>query len=508
MKKVLSIIILCLCFMFFRGDIIAYGQDKEYTIENADFDVYLDENGDATVEEKWIVNFEKGDFTRFYISRLLKTNELENFKDIQFESFKINGTECSKTDDTENRPEGTYSIINNGNKIEYDWYFRASNSMLTLENKYKLTNVVKYNDKGYAFFCYRFVGAEFDKEIENLNINIHSPSSCKFEVRHNGGMDYNIKDNEVEFKESNSSSLVKVNVAMNKDIFFGNITHISQDVLDEIAQEEKQEEIEDIIFGCFFVGAIILIIMIIILKSISRYKNNKLAKNQEYVEGIIKKLKMNNITPFEYSLINNVQKMPMNQFKLIFLELLRKNILEIKKDKIFIKYDMQNNLKSFECNFLRNIKRFEKDEIGYITMEELSYMIMDPNIVAGITLEYNGDFIKKCKKEIKKDIKVLNIFYNKYSYGYSNEMSEILDKYTKHNFIEIENLYYMASTILITNSSEEDYSSNNYYDYDSLYYMDYYSHRYIDNSSTSDSSGCSSCSSCSSCSGCGGGGAD
>lgn len=59
MKRILSIIILCLCFMLFRGDIIAYGQDKEYTIEKADFEVYLDENGDATIEETWNINFEK-----------------------------------------------------------------------------------------------------------------------------------------------------------------------------------------------------------------------------------------------------------------------------------------------------------------------------------------------------------------------------------------------------------------------------------------------------------------
>ncbi len=131
----------------------------------------------------------------------------------------------------------------------------------------------------------------------------------------------------------------------------------------------------------------------------------------------------------------------------------------------------------------------------------------DKKSLKKITSAYNKKEIKQFRKENKNKIKILKIYFNRYAQGYTNDMGEILDKYNKQNFIELDNLYYMASKILVTSKGESNYFNdlqNNYYYYyynDPFYYMDYHSHSYVDNSSSS-GTGCSSCSSC------GGGGAD
>ena len=38
---------------------------KKYTTESVDFDVLLTRDGDAEITETWVVNYEKGEFTRF-----------------------------------------------------------------------------------------------------------------------------------------------------------------------------------------------------------------------------------------------------------------------------------------------------------------------------------------------------------------------------------------------------------------------------------------------------------
>ena len=155
MRKLFNILVFSLgIFLLVFSNTPAFADNKEYNIENAEFNVYLTEDGNANVTEKWDINFKNGDFTRFYLNRLNNTNQLEKYDNIQFDDFLINGKKCFKTNDLDNRPEGTYSIIDNKNNLEYAWYFRANNTKLSLENSYTLTNIVKCNEKGYAFFCY------------------------------------------------------------------------------------------------------------------------------------------------------------------------------------------------------------------------------------------------------------------------------------------------------------------------------------------------------------------
>ena len=136
MKKIVSALMICIGFILFATNAEVKAEEKVYTVESADFDVFLNEDGSAEVTEKWNVNFKKGDFTRFYISRLKDPTEMEKVSDIKFNYFKINGDKCSITEDMEGRPDGCYSILDDGKKVEYNWYFRANNTQLTLESNY------------------------------------------------------------------------------------------------------------------------------------------------------------------------------------------------------------------------------------------------------------------------------------------------------------------------------------------------------------------------------------
>ena len=80
--------------------------EKEYDIEQVNFVVNLDENGDAYIIETWTIDFKQGEFTRFYIDRLTDVSPVEKFDDIDsdididvaFEEFE---SENSSNDDSD-----------------------------------------------------------------------------------------------------------------------------------------------------------------------------------------------------------------------------------------------------------------------------------------------------------------------------------------------------------------------------------------------------------------------
>lgn len=509
MKKIFNLLVLCISIFIFTSNTTAYAEEKQYDIENATFNVMLTEDGNAYVTEKFEINFKKGDFTRFNLSRLKSPNEMEAYDNIQINSFRIDGEECSKTGDLDNRPENTYRILDTGDKIEYEWYFRANNRMVTLENSYLLNNVVKANENGYAFFCYRFLGVDFKKEIKNLEINIKAPKSCAMEVRNNSNMDYTVYEDNVNLSDTDRCGIVKVNVAMDKEIFSPNIKIISQEAIHFGDENEDESNGEGIIVVAFL--AVVCTVLAFLFVS---HKRNKLANNEKYINDILNELKIDNVTPFELSKIYGLNSTYVHKFKLIFLELVRRGIFNISEDEIYIYDSSMDDLKGFEVKCIKAFNKYTK-RVGldkkYITMYELLLILNNIDTLADIVEDYDSSEILKFKEKYKGKIKVLKVYFNSYAKGYSDEMGEIISKYKEYNFIELENLYYMASKELSTSQRENDYydemRDNDYYYYnDAFLFMDYHSHRYIDNSNNYNNG--TSCSSCSSCSSCGGGGAD
>ena len=57
MKKVVGVLLLCLGFMFIFSGINVKADEKVYDIQQANFVVNLDENGDAYIIETWTIDF-------------------------------------------------------------------------------------------------------------------------------------------------------------------------------------------------------------------------------------------------------------------------------------------------------------------------------------------------------------------------------------------------------------------------------------------------------------------
>ena len=473
--------------------------NKEYNIESAEFNVYLDENCNADRKEKWNLNFKKGDFSRFKVSRLLNPNELEKFDDIEFKDFKNNNSNCLEAEDIEKRPEGTYSLSKSDNLLEYAWYFKANNEKLILEDNYKLINLVKYTDSGYALFCYRFIGEDFEKDIDNLKIVINMPSKGNIEIRHDSDMKYEIFDNRVELNKNNSSGMVKINVAMDKNMFSNNIGYISEETLDKIYESENSaEEFSEF----FFMGIAAIFVTFIIWILYVYLKKVRLAKDETYVRNAVNKLINDAITPYEFSRLCGVYRVYFNEFKLVFLDLLRRDVFRISEDKIYMNHNLIYDLRDYEVkvfDLLYESKKTDEDR-SFITMDDLLNIMKDNDKIIDLMYKCDSQRIESYRKENKKIIDVLKIYYKNYAVGYTRDLEEVIEKYLSDNLIELENLYYMAS-VVDTTSVKEDSD----YEVSVWGYMNFHSFYYIDNSSSSNSSGCASCSSCS---GCGGGGAD
>ncbi len=45
---------------------VAHAETKRYSVPNASFEIWLNDDGSAEVEETWEVTYKEGDFTRFF----------------------------------------------------------------------------------------------------------------------------------------------------------------------------------------------------------------------------------------------------------------------------------------------------------------------------------------------------------------------------------------------------------------------------------------------------------
>lgn len=203
---------------------------KKYTTESVDFDVFLTEDGDAEITETWIVNYEKGEFTRFHKNIYMDLPKEEKIIRITDFKVEVDGEEYESTsnrEDRDDRPEGKfyYGFINS-DTYTYEVFFRKSEERVKIEVSYILNDVVKYIDNEYYLFVYRFLPKGYKDNIEDFSIKIRTEND-------NNGMKvlYKTKgdattNDYVLIRGSNISDLYKVKVRINGDAF-DNITQMS-----------------------------------------------------------------------------------------------------------------------------------------------------------------------------------------------------------------------------------------------------------------------------------------
>ena len=155
---------------------VAHAETKRYSVPNASFEIWLNDDGSAEVEETWEVAYEEGDFTRFYKDIYTSGLETEErFSNISVKKVTINGKKCSHTNDTVGRPDYHYNVSTMGYCKEIAAYLASHNQTNTYVFRYVLSDVVKNVDDQYGFFSYRLVGTNFDKMIDQLSVLVHAP---------------------------------------------------------------------------------------------------------------------------------------------------------------------------------------------------------------------------------------------------------------------------------------------------------------------------------------------
>ena len=150
--------------------------DKEYSYPAAEFEVWLNEDGSATVEENWTVRFIRGSFTYYKEQIMLAPNKEEAFSGISGLEVEIDGTPCSSTSKSSGGPDYSYHLDQSKKFVTITCFRRSRGDTRTFTLRYRLENVVKYvEEDGYYIFSHRFIGARTAKTVNNVTVTVHTP---------------------------------------------------------------------------------------------------------------------------------------------------------------------------------------------------------------------------------------------------------------------------------------------------------------------------------------------
>jgi hypothetical protein len=112
-------------------------ENKKYAIESVHFDVLLTEHGDANITETWIINYEKGEFNRFYKNIYMDLPKEEEFSDIEDLRVTVDDEEYRLILDG-SRSEGFYSSSYSDSIYTYEVYFSKSEEISKITVSYTL----------------------------------------------------------------------------------------------------------------------------------------------------------------------------------------------------------------------------------------------------------------------------------------------------------------------------------------------------------------------------------
>ena len=219
-------------------DFSVKAEEKQYSVNEANFYVELQKNGDALITESWEVEYTKGSFTRFYKDIYKDVSEVEEFSGVQVISCKINGRDATETDYID-RVDYHYYFEDNADSYTIHWFYGAEGETVTYEITYLLSDVVKETQGQVAMFCYRFVGVDFPKNIENTTTTIVLPEDADIDIRYSQADYEDVTNNKVVCQEENVSGLLKYKIATSTKIF-EKLAYVS---LEEQDTEETEQEI-------------------------------------------------------------------------------------------------------------------------------------------------------------------------------------------------------------------------------------------------------------------------
>lgn len=178
MKKKIKIILILIIAIIITPNVSA----KSYSIEKAYFNADINPDGSSIITEDWTIKY-NGDYTRFYKDIYTAVPDIEKFDNFQVLEASINNNKIKETNDPSSRPNNTYSITENGDRIVIEWFKKANNETVNYKIKYKVENLVKETDEEEAVFMYRFIGYNFNDTIKDIRATINPITTKNLRIR-------------------------------------------------------------------------------------------------------------------------------------------------------------------------------------------------------------------------------------------------------------------------------------------------------------------------------------
>lgn len=268
--------------------------DKIYTINSADFNILINDDGSATVTETWDVTYQKGEFTRFYKNILMSLPESEHFYGIENFTASIDGIPCPTTNDTTGRPDGHVSLTKNGKIATYELFKKSENQTRRFQVNYTLPDIIKLVDNEYYFFSYRALPKGYQKKIDNLNITVglanHTPET-RIELKYLTDGEATVNGNYITTTAHNVNGLQKIQLKITGKTFvvpeYNKISNVSTN---------KEYDTDNVAIPFFLTTLFFFFVFIRMIYLNTKYKN--LAKNPRIVEEYILKWKYK-ISPYK-----------------------------------------------------------------------------------------------------------------------------------------------------------------------------------------------------------------
>lgn len=183
--------------------------------------------------------------------------------------------------------------------------------------------------------------------------------------------------------------------------------------------------------------------------------------DQDRYRKIIDRFTQLGISPVEYHILIDQPLTSMNIFRLVFLDLIRRNIILINPSALLINTDRQDELKSYENHVIQILltnMNFSNQGLCYsISLSGFihSFRIKHHQITCASTelKTLVGYFTNKEDHSIKKDALFLKHYFRKqyalqdlqYNINFLKTSYDIFEHYQKHHFINAADLYALAS---------------------------------------------------------------
>ncbi|WP_044974582.1 DUF2207 domain-containing protein [Ruminococcus sp. HUN007] len=291
-KSMAALIALIMTVILMCPVITVYADDKEYSVDAADFDIKFGEDGTALVEEHWTVTYKKGNFTRFYKDVYNASNQLEYISQLKIVSASINGTDCERSE-TLDRVDNHYYVEAQNDRFSLQWFKAAHNETVEYDIVYGIPNALKLNENNRAEFCYRLIGKNFPKTVGTVTAIVNLPydddtANCSISQ---GESD--VTTNTLYFNASDVSGIYKLRLDISPE-GFKNLTRVADvNVPEHIQRAVDGGEDDEISFGYIVLGFIMMaffpVIMVYIYLIVPMKKRKKVRRMLEEDPDCFKK---------------------------------------------------------------------------------------------------------------------------------------------------------------------------------------------------------------------------